>query len=157
MITDWITALATCLIAFATTIYTIFFIITLIYVKKQFEEYKLYRNISVLQNIYDYVIKTKEERKKIFEEEEMIKGFINEGKALSDIYDEKIRDAIHNVANVYHYAGFLIKTNLLGEDFKNAFFEEGGETFFRIYTLIYPLIEEERKKPFKKSYKQYKT
>ncbi|WP_457636086.1 DUF4760 domain-containing protein [Persephonella sp.] len=148
MITNWV-------IALSNFTYTLFFIITVIYIIKQFKEYKLYREISVLQDIYDYIIRTKEDRKKIFENENLIREYISKNKSLSDIEEQDLRDSIHEVANTYHYAGFLIKKNLIGKDLKSAFFEEGGETFIRVYNLIYPLIEKERKKPFKNTYKQY--
>jgi hypothetical protein len=66
--------------------------------------------------------------------------------------EHNVREAIHEVANCYHYIGFLMKVGLLTN--KSAFFEEGGDTFQRIYEIIEPVITQERVMMSRETYKR---
>ena len=143
--------IATRLIAVSTTIYTFAFIVTIFYIAKQLKESKLLREAAVLREAYDYIIRTHKFREIIYSNKNEIKAIQNV-KDLEEITPE-ISEAIHEVANCYHYIGFLMKYGLLTN--KSAIFEEGGDTFLDIYKIIKPEIEQQRAKMGKETYKQY--
>ena len=65
----------------------------------------------------------------------------------------KIYTAIHEVANCYHYIGFLIKSDLLTN--KRAIYQEGGDTILGIHRIIKGVIARDREFAQKNTYKQY--
>ena len=142
---------ATWIIAISTGIYTIAFIVTVFYIAKQLKENKLLRESTVLKEAYDYIIRTHKYRKIIYDNERDIRAVRNT-KSL-DALSPEVKEAIHEVTNCYHYIGFLMKYGLLTN--KQGFFEEGGDTFLRIYEIIKPVIKQERIKMSRETYKQY--
>ena len=67
--------------------------------------------------------------------------------------NREVLGAIHDVANCYHYIGFLIHSELLLK--KKEFFDEGGETMLRVWKLVRTVIEAERERTKRSTYKQY--
>lgn len=135
--------IATWIIAISTTGYTIIVLITAIFIARQLKENKLLRKATVLKEAYDYIIRTHESRKIVYNNENEIKSV----QTIEDLQNfkknrPKVNDALHEVANCYHYIGFLMKSGLLTD--KEEFFEEGGNTFLRVYDIIYPVILQEQ-------------
>jgi hypothetical protein len=64
-----------------------------------------------------------------------------------------IYDALREVANCYHYIGFLIHIGLLTA--KEQIFEEGGHTIYGVWSIVRPILEIERLEPERGNYKQY--
>jgi|Deesub1362B_J571_1020462.scaffolds.fasta_scaffold02688_12 hypothetical protein len=123
--------IATWIIAIATASYTIAFIITVFYIKGQLKENKLLREATVLKEAYDYIIRTHKFRLILYKNAEKLKK-LNQLDELEKI-DDELSEAIHEVANCYHYIGFLMKHGMITN--KKALFEEGGDTFLRIYEI----------------------
>lgn len=128
--------IATWIIAIFTALYAITVLITVFYIANQLKENRLLREANVLKEVYDYVIRTHQFRKTVYANEGKIKT-VKEPQDL-DKLEHNVSEAIHEVANCYHYIGFLMKSGLLTN--KSAFFEEGGDTFSRIYEIIKPVI-----------------
>ena len=144
-------AIATWIIAVSTIVYTFAVIVTIFYIAKQLKENKLLREAAVLKEAYDYIIRTHKFRKIIYSNENEIKAIQN-ANDLEKIVSE-VSEAIHEVANCYHYIGFLMMCGMLTN--KSAIFEEGGDTFLRIYEIIKPAIEQQRATRGKETHKQY--
>ncbi|HEX9911624.1 MAG TPA: hypothetical protein VGB01_00075 [candidate division Zixibacteria bacterium] len=142
------------IIAISTTTYALVVIFTIFYIAKQLRESKLLREASVLKEVYDYVIRTHNCRKIIYHHKDTIMK-VKSQKDLEnlEINYHEITDAIHEVANCYHYIGFLINYGLLSN--KSAIFEEGGDTILHVYDIIKPVIEQDRKRMSTEKYKQY--
>lgn len=143
--------IATWTIAVSTTVYTFAFIVTVFYIIKQLKESKLLREAAVLKEAYDYIIRTHKFRKIIYSNKNEIRAIQN-ANDLEKIVPE-VSEAIHEVANCYHYIGFLMTCEMLTN--KSAIFEEGGDTFLRIYEIIKPVIEQQRATMGKETHKQY--
>jgi hypothetical protein len=142
---------ATWIVAISTALYAITVLITVFYVKGQLKENRLLREANVLKDAYDYVIRTHQSRKIVYANETRIKT-VNSVEDLQRLGGD-VRQAIHEVANCYHYIGFLMKSGLLTN--KSAFFEEGGDTFDRTYQIIKSAITQERRSMPRETYKQY--
>lgn len=145
---------ATWIIAISTTVYAIIVIATLFYIANQVKQNKLQREATALKDVYDYLKQTHKYRKKIYADKEKIKAIQNQEalKQLERTHPE-VTEAIHEVANCYHYIGFLMRYGLLTN--KPAIFEEGGDTILHIVEIIKPVIKQEREKMDKETYKQY--
>ncbi len=146
--------IATSLIAFLTLIYVGTVIFSVCYVKRQLSESRLLREATVLKDAYDYVIRTHEFRRTLYGNESQIRA-VQSAEDLEEMerHQPEVYAAIHEVANCYHYIGFLMKYGLITN--KHAIFEEGGETIRRVFEIIRPAIEQERARISKETYKQY--
>jgi hypothetical protein len=145
--------IATWIIAISTSVYTIFVIVTAYYIADQLKENQLLRQATVLKEAYDYVIRTHKFRKIVYNNKNEIKKV----QTIEDLQNfennrPEVNEAMHEVANCYHYIGFLMKSGLLTN--KVEFFEEGGNTFLRVYEIISPVIQQERART-DETYKQY--
>jgi len=118
---------------------------------KTLVETRLLREGTILKQAYDYIRETHNSRVVIYENERTIKG-VNSLDELKGLKKE-ISDAVHAVAHCYHYIGFLTKYGLLSN--KSAIFEETGDTFLHLYNVIRPVIQQERERMHKPTYKQY--
>ena len=146
-IANWITALATAVYALVVC-YTVYF------VRKQLKENKLLREATVIKDVYDYIKKTSYDRSVIYKNEDKILR-VRSDRDLKKFKKKspKIYTAIHEVANCYHYIGFLIKSDLLTN--KRAIYQEGGDTILGIHRIIKGVIARDREFAQKNTYKQY--
>ena len=142
-------------IAVSMVILTISAIIALLFFKKKIYEEKLHRDLALLQKIYDLITTSRKDQELIYNQAQAIQTYIAEEKALSEVVNEELRNAIYKVADVYQFIGFIIQKGLLSNAMKESFFEEEGENFGRIYRLLAPLVKNERNKPYRRGYKHY--
>ena len=147
---------ATWISAIATAAYLAAIIFSLIFIYKQVREAARLSEVTLLKEVYDYIVDSHKARGIIYDtvNYSRIKR-INTVKQLQsfELNYPDTAEAIHKVANCYHYIGFLMKNRLLKN--KKAFFDEGGHTFYQIYERIIPIIELDRQKTGKMKYKQY--
>jgi hypothetical protein len=109
---------------------------------------------AVLKQAYDYVIETYPSRKRVFEDAPLIRAVTTCG----ELRDFKVAHpetdrAIHDVANCFHYVGFLMEHGLFSDD--RPFLLEGGHTVLRAYEILWPYILLERQDAGAPRYKQY--
>jgi hypothetical protein len=110
---------------------------------------------AVVKEAYDYIIGTHPMRRLIFRADnaELIRGVRSpEDLRLFKEEHDELDQAIHAVANCYHYIGFLMHQGLLTAE--GAILEEGGHTIVRVHELIGPYIQLEREQRGD-GYKQY--
>ena len=145
-----IATLAVAMTILTGTLFALFF-----FLKKQIHEYRLHRDLALLQKMHDRITASRNDQELIYNQAQTIQTYITDEKSLSDIVNEDLRNAIYNIADIYQFIGFTIKQNLLSDTMKKAFFAEEGENFGRLYRLIAPLLQNERAKPYRRNYKYY--
>lgn len=143
---SWVTAIAT-------AFYAAVVLVTAVYLCRQWRETRRMREATVLKDAYEYIIKTHEARKIVKEHEDLIRGIDSQEKLLVITNGEPkgVDEAIQDVANCYHYVGFLMKYKLLTDT--KAISEEGGQTLIHMHGILCNVIRLRREK--NPGYKQY--
>ena len=148
------TVTATWITAVATAIYSLTVLFTVIYVVRQWKETRLLREAAVIKDVYDYIIRTHADRQLIYENQEAIRSIATiEQFSAFGVQHPDVANAIHEVANCYHYLGFLMKNKLLTS--RDAVLEEGGRTVLSIHGIIGHIIKlQQRQSLATQGYKQ---
>lgn len=128
--------------------------------RKQYERTALAQEKAVqaqlFKQVYDYIIATEKDRKLVFHRAESLRG-VKTSAGWRGIEtrgkDGDLIDAVHNVANCYHYIGFLKAANLLTD--MDAFLDEAGHTIRRVYEILAPIIGYQRELRNSPEYKKY--
>lgn len=120
----------------------------------QHREARLAREAAVIKDLYDYVIRTHDDRNVIFQNRETILGI----RSVPDLVDfqrdhPQVSKAIHAATNCYHYLGFHIDCGLITNPI--PIYEEAAHTILSIADITMRYTDLEREKTGKKKYKQH--
>lgn len=109
---------------------------------------------AILKQAYDYVIQTHGSRRVVYRNADRIRA-VTTIAALETLRqaEPELDRAIHDVANCFHYIGFLMDQKLFSD--QQALIDEAGHTILRMYNLLWTYILLERQDSGAASYKQY--
>lgn len=158
----WVTAVFTAVYAIAVTASLIWISMQVKEARKQAEATKVHAQetkrlaqAEVLKQAYDYIIRTYESRELLHRTRNIIETVKNmQDLGILERKRPDIKEAIYEVANCYHFIGFLIKSELLSEKSAQDVYEEGSDTILDMYKIISPIIDIKKETP-DKLYKQY--
>jgi len=146
-IADWVAAVAAC-------VNTLAFLASIVYVIRQWKESRLIRDATVIEHVYDYIMRTRKDRQVIYNHETALRAIRTE-KDLTDFEatHAEVMESVHQVANCYHYLGFLLKEGLLSA--QQAVLAECGHTASRMHGIIGEVLALQRVQIGRFEYKQY--
>jgi len=139
IIVDW-----TSVGAIASTVYTLAFIVSMWLLGRQLKEARVSRDTGLLLSLYDRLTQSRPKRQNIYQRENLLKDL----KTMNE-WDQVRRDhpdlaaAVTDVSLDYNLVGFFLRSGILE---KEAFLQDIGEVYLRLYSIIMPAIIIERQR-----------